>query len=441
MLIFLRNILVIYSLIFTTHAFGSNSSSYLLANKAFSLHDFDTARIQFNLWKQDFSESDLRNQLLTYVNLNLFTEANLVAEKIIKINMSNQEAWVVNLAFGIIEEDFTIFKKFKLIDNKSEMNLVKYIFFSNSGEIRNKKLISRSIFEVIQASVSRNNKINSISYEYLLFYLSIAIVLDPLFYEAYFNMAQIYEILENYPKAESYYNKIPDNQNLFIESQINIATNNSKISFHEENLMILKNLLNKNNQNISIIISLANIYRIEKNYKEAIKYYTNIINLNNNSYKEYWRVFYLRGICYERLKKWNLAEKDFLSSLEINPNSPQVLNYLAYAWLERDLNIDKSIEMLKEAYNSNPKSHYIADSLAWAFFKNNEFKKALLLMEKVIIMAPGEAISLYHLGDIYYAMNRKREASYFWKQAFDLAEPEDEIIENIIKKLKIYNDE
>ena len=97
--------------------------------------------------------------------------------------------------------------------------------------------------------------------------------------------------------------------------------------------------------------------------------------------------------------------------------------------------------MLKEAYNSNPKSHYIADSLAWAFFKNNEFKKALLLMEKVIIMAPGEAISLYHLGDIYYAMNRKREASYFWKQAFDLAEPEDEIMENIIKKLKIYNDE
>ena len=34
-------------------------------------------------------------------------------------------------------------------------------------------------------------------------------------------------------------------------------------------------------------------------------------------------------------------------------------------------------------------------------------------MEKVIDIAPGEAISLDHLGDIYYAMNRKREAIHF----------------------------
>jgi len=48
-------------------------------------------------------------------------------------------------------------------------------------------------------------------------------------------------------------------------------------------------------------------------------------------------------------------------------------------------------------------------------------------MEEVIDMVPGEAISLDHLGDIYYAMNRKREASFFWKQAKDLASPEDDI--------------
>ena len=49
-------------------------------------------------------------------------------------------------------------------------------------------------------------------------------------------------------------------------------------------------------------------------------------------------------------------------------------------------------------------------------------------MEKVIDMVPGEAISLDHLGDIYFAMNRKREAIYFWRQAKDLAKPE---VENL----------
>ena len=60
-------------------------------------------------------------------------------------------------------------------------------------------------------------------------------------------------------------------------------------------------------------------------------------------------------------------------------------------------------------------------------------------MEMVIDKARGEAISLDHLGDIYYAMNRKREAIHFWQQALELAEPEDEIQENVKIKLEKFN--
>ena len=71
--------------------------------------------------------------------------------------------------------------------------------------------------------------------------------------------------------------------------------------------------------------------------------------------------------------------------------------------------------------------------------QKNNLEKAAELMEKVIDMAPGEAISLDHLGDIYFAMNRKREAVHFWKQAKDLAEPEDQITEQIVSKLRDVN--
>ena len=129
----------------------------------------------------------------------------------------------------------------------------------------------------------------------------------------------------------------------------------------------------------------------------------------------------------------------FLLSLNIKPDSPNVLNYLAYGWVERGIKIDQSLEMLKAAYNANPESYYIIDSLAWAYFKKNNFEEAARLMEMVIDMAPGEAISLDHLGDIYYAMNRKREAIHFWQQALELAEPEDEIDENVQSKLDKFN--
>jgi len=86
----------------------------------------------------------------------------------------------------------------------------------------------------------------------------------------------------------------------------------------------------------------------------------------------------------------------------------------------------------------NPNSYYIMDSLAWAYYKNNNLDKAVQLMEEVISLAPGEAISLDHLGDIYFALNRKREASYLWKQAKDLAEPDENITESLEKKLEEY---
>jgi len=93
---------------------------------------------------------------------------------------------------------------------------------------------------------------------------------------------------------------------------------------------------------------------------------------------------------------------------------------------------------LEKAYKANPDSYYILDSLAWAHYKKNNLQLAANLMEKVIVMAPGEAISLDHLGDIYFSLNRKREAVFLWKQAKDLAEPEDEIKENLEKKLDSY---
>ena len=102
------------------------------------------------------------------------------------------------------------------------------------------------------------------------------------------------------------------------------------------------------------------------------------------------------------------------------------------------MNIDLSLSMLEKAYRDNPDSYYILDSLAWAHYKKNNFEFAAELMEKVIEMAPGEAISLDHLGDIYFSLKRNREAIFLWKQAKDLAEPEDNIIENIEKKLKVY---
>ena len=108
----------------------------------------------------------------------------------------------------------------------------------------------------------------------------------------------------------------------------------------------------------------------------------------------------------------------FKKPLAIKPNQPQVLNYLAYGWIERNINFDKSLKMLIIASEKNPENFYILDSLAWAYFKKNNFLMALEIMEKVIKLAPAEAISLDHLGR-YLLGRRQKKRSVFYVETSD----------------------
>ncbi len=429
--------LSLFIIIFANKAFALNSSSYLIANTAVNLFDFEEAYQQYNSSEKELGEYDSYNKLITLVNLKLIEKAKEVARDILEINKLNSEAWLVVLTHAKINNDYEIFDAYKKLKNFSQKNLFDFIFFEQNYNLKSNELAANAIFEIIQASIANESRQDD--YKFLLFYLSIADILDSNIEEINYYTAYIYQTLKYYSKAEHYYQKIDEKHKLYIDSQKSIAINKSKLGLFKDGEEILLNLIKKFNNNHEILLALADLNRIDKKYDQAIEYYTKVINFAPSFDNDYWRIYYLRGICFERSNQWNMAEKDFLYSLELNASSPNVLNYLAYGWLERDENIDLALEMLIDAYKAFPESYYILDSLAWAYYKKKQFVKAAELMEKVIEMAPSEAISLDHLADIYFALKRKREAIFFWKQALDLAMPDDMISENLLKKLEKYD--
>ena len=72
-----------------------------------------------------------------------------------------------------------------------------------------------------------------------------------------------------------------------------------------------------------------------------------MIDENSSTYAD---VLYKRGGSYERLNDYENADKDLLKSLDIVPEDPYVMNYLAYSWLERNIKISEAIKMLERAY-------------------------------------------------------------------------------------------
>ena len=163
---------------------------------------------------------------------------------------------------------------------------------------------------------------------------------------------------------------------------------------------------------------LGDKYRKLKNYEKAIAVYSQIIE--NDKLGGISNILYSRGISYEQNKDWKKAEQDFKRSLDLNPNDPYVINYLAYSWLDRKINVNKALELLKKAVELEPSDGYIRDSLGWAYFLSKKFEESVYHLEKAVVMLPNDATLNDHLGDAYWMSNRKSEALSQWKKVLVL---------------------
>ena len=102
--------------------------------------------------------------------------------------------------------------------------------------------------------------------------------------------------------------------------------------------------------------------------------YSKILESITKNHEIYSKVLDKRGMAYERTDDWELAEKDLIMSLEIKPNEPYVMNYLAYSWVEKGKNIKQALTMLKKANNLKKNDGYITDSLGWALYKLENYR-------------------------------------------------------------------
>ena len=424
-------LLFFFVFLFSKTIFASSSASFLIAQTAFNNYDFSQVLNEYSSKINQEYKNDYLDELVSAVITENIILSENISKKILAMDPENQEAKLLLMVKFINSNNKKNLRELRFDADNQKNDLFEFIFFLND-QVKSKIDISNSFLEIVRSSYSKQSSNYSQNYNFLLFYTSLAILVNNQNYEAIFIKGQLLQMIDDYIFAEATYQKIPKQSEYFTDAQRNIAFNYSRENGFDDIENKIKLIIANNNEDYEINKILADFYRIEKKFDLAIKLYSELIQKNSD---DLWYMLYLRGICYEQSDNWEKAEVDFLQSLKIKRDSPNVLNYLAYGWLERDIRIDESFVMLVDANNANPDSHYILDSLAWAYFKKKNYVKAAELMEEVIDMVPGEAISLDHLGDIYLALNRKREAIYFWRQAKDLAKPEDEITENIQKKL------
>ncbi|MDQ0319365.1 tetratricopeptide (TPR) repeat protein [Pararhizobium capsulatum DSM 1112] len=274
-------------------------------------------------------------------------------------------------------------------------------------------------------------------------YLQSARALDPDSADILVMLGGVAETLKKPEQAIELYKSVPEGSPMRRLSEMQLGLALASIGKVEESKKHLKGLLELDPKDIRSYVAYGSVLSDAKDYKEMAHVYDQAVeSIGPLPQKKDWSIFFQRGIAYERLKEWAKAEPNFTKALELNPDQPQVLNYLGYSWVDMNINLDKGLEMIRKAVELKPDDGYIVDSLGWAYFRMNRFDDAVSELERAAELLAGDPTINDHLGDAYWRVGRKLEAVFQWNQTLELKPEEAEIpkikakIENGLPALK-----
>jgi tetratricopeptide (TPR) repeat protein len=206
-------------------------------------------------------------------------------------------------------------------------------------------------------------------------------------------LALCYEKTFYFEKALEYIEKIPQESEMYQEAQkekILIYINAKRKKEAEEELAKFK--ISENNKVEDTLFQITLLSYFSK-YHEALQ----ILNLAIQKHPKEKR-FYLKKAEYLKYTKSPKDSLIFAEKIKKKwPKYPEGLNFLGYSLIENRQNLSYARKILHKAVSLDPQNGFYLDSLGWAYFQKNDFKKAVQYLTEAVSYEQDEPVILYHL--------------------------------------------
>lgn len=276
----------------------------------------------------------------------------------------------------------------------------------------NVQIGAAEMFHGIGVALSRDG-----SSDLALVFLRLGVYLDPGADVIAMSLGELLDNAGQHQAANGIYDAIPVNSALKPMAVVRIAQNLDATGDRAEAIRRLRNIVATRPDDLDAVSVLGDLLRYDEDYLGAADAYGKALEISGGESPADWRFYYVRGIAYERAKEWPKAEADFLKALKLNPDQPQVLNYLGYSWIDQDMHLEEALGMIEKAVEAQPQDGYIIDSLGWAFYKLGRMEEAVETLERAVMLLPNDPEINDHLGDAYWKAGRKLEARFQWNIA------------------------
>ena len=262
-----------------------------------------------------------------------------------------------------------------------------------------------------------------------LLFSRLAAHLEPDNAEALLLIGDLLTAQQQFDLALDAYDNVPETDPLVLSAKIGRALNLRQNGHLEQAAETLQAALELKPESISLWQTFGDVLRQNGQPERAISAYSTAIDLlPAPDIRAAWRLYYARAIVEQSAGDWPAAEADFRQALKLNPEHPDVLNYLGYSLVDRGEKLDEALGMIETAVEAKPDSGAIADSLGWVYYRLGRFEEAEAAMEIAVKLLPIDPILSDHFGDVLWMVDRKREARFQWRRALSYGPEESDAI-------------
>ena len=241
---------------------------------------------------------------------------------------------------------------------------------------------------------------------------------------AWYYLGRLAEARGDYEVALAAYSKVDRGDNR-LGAQVRVAVLLSEAGRVDEARARLHALQGRStNEAIHLYSVEADILLDHSRFEEAMQVYDAAL--------EQWpgdaSLLYARGMLAVELDDLEGAERDFGAIIDRDPDHADALNALGYTLADRTDRIEEAYRLIKRAYELQPDSHYIVDSMGWVMFRMGRYEEALKLLRHAMELGEDPEIAA-HLGEVLWVTGDRDAAREVWSNALESTPDDKRLLE------------
>lgn len=247
--------------------------------------------------------------------------------------------------------------------------------------------------------------------------------------QLYIYLGHIAERNKNGQEAIEWYNRIPTNNQHYLQAQLSIAdviARKEGLDAAIANLNKLESLSVE--QRRMIAQSQAGMLAQASRHQDAYDLLERTVNTLPNTPQ----LLYDYAMAAERIEKLDVMERELRKIIKLKPDYSAAYNALGYSFADRNINLQEAKALIETAHKLSPEDHYILDSLGWVEYRLGNYAVAAEHLRKAHSIQADPEISA-HLGEVLWKQGLQEEAKKIWDTALK-EHPENNILVGTSKK-------